>query len=123
MCTRQNHASRSKRRAISDAGRHKPSGRSSVIGGARRERRSATAGENIVCETDPGADKHVISDIDPVPHHRLVLYGDPVADAGAGFDKGMVTNIAVAPDHGSLHDVRESPDLRAGPNVVAFAKR
>jgi hypothetical protein len=35
----------------------------------------------------------------------------------------MVTYVAVAPDHGSLHDVRESPDLRAGANLIAFAKR
>jgi hypothetical protein len=35
----------------------------------------------------------------------------------------MVTYIAVAPDHGSLHDVRKSPDLRAGADFVALAKR
>jgi hypothetical protein len=34
----------------------------------------------------------------------------------------MVTYVAVAPDHDPLHDVRESPDLCAGPNVVALAK-
>jgi hypothetical protein len=35
----------------------------------------------------------------------------------------MVTYIAVAPDHGSLHDVREGPYLLAGSNLVALAKR
>ena len=35
----------------------------------------------------------------------------------------MVPDVAVPPDHGPLHDVRESPYLRAGPNLVAFAKR
>ena len=123
MRARQDHAPRSKARAILDAGRHEPSGLGSVIGGDRRQRQSATARENIVCKTDAGTDKRIISDLDPVPHHRLVLQGDPVADAGSGFDEGMVPYIAVAPDHGPLHDVRESPDLRAGPNLVAFAKR
>ena len=53
----------------------------------------------------------------------ILLQNGAGADAGSGFDEGMVTNVAVAPDHGPLHDVRESPDLRAGPHLVAFAKR
>jgi hypothetical protein len=53
----------------------------------------------------------------------LVLQSNPVADAGSGFYKGMVTYIAVAPDHGSLHDVRKSPYAGAGSNLVALAKR
>jgi len=93
-----------------------------VAGGNRRQRQSPTTRENIVCKTDAGTDKHVISDLDSIPHHRLVLYGDPIADAGSGFDKGMVAYVAVAPDHSALHDVRESPDLCASPNVVALAK-
>src|ERR1700730_12517660 len=35
----------------------------------------------------------------------------------------MVPDVAVPPDYGPLHDVRESPDLRAGPNLVALANR
>jgi hypothetical protein len=123
MSARQDDAPRSEARAILDAGRHKPSGVRSVIRGGLMQRLSATARENIVCKTDAGADKHVISDLDPVPHHRLVLQGDAVTDAGSGFDEGMVPDVAVPPDHGPLHDVRESPDLRAGPHLVAFAKR
>src|SRR5260370_23193814 len=119
----QDHAPRAKARAIPDAGSHEPPGLGSVTVGNRRQRQSATARENIVCKTYAGTDKHVISDLDPVPHHRLVLQGDPVADAGSGFDEGMVPDVAVPPDYGPLHDVRESPDLRAGPNLVAFAKR
>jgi hypothetical protein len=78
--------------------------------------------KKIVCATNAGTYKHVIFDLDPVPHHSLVLEGDPVADAGTGFNEGMITYIAVAPDHGSLHDVRESPYMRAGSNLVALAK-
>ena len=122
MRTGQDHASRSKACAILDAGPHEPSGLCFVSGGDGRKRQSPTTRGNIVCKTDAGTDKHIISDLDPVPHHCLVLQGDPIADAGSGFDKGMVSDVAVPPDHGPLHDVRESPDLRAGPNLVAFAK-
>jgi hypothetical protein len=122
MSARQDHAPRAKARAISDAGRHEPFGRGPVAAGNRRQRQSPTTRENIVCKTDAGTGKHVISDLDSVPHHRLVIYGDPIADAGSGFDKGMVAYVAVAPDHSALHDVRESPYLRASSNLVALAK-
>ncbi|HEY2676100.1 MAG TPA: hypothetical protein VGI65_03965 [Steroidobacteraceae bacterium] len=106
-----------------DVGRHEPSGLDLVYGGHLIQRQSATTRENIVCKDDAGTDKHVISDLHPVPRHHLVLQGDPVADAGSRFDKGMITYVAVTPDRGPLHDVCESPNLRAGPNLVAFAKR
>jgi hypothetical protein len=123
MSARQDHAPRSKTRAISDAGRHEPFGLGPVTGGGMAQRQSPATRGNIVRKTDARTDEHVISDLDPVPHHRLVLQGNPVADAGSGFDEGMVTYVAVSPDHGALHDVRESPNLGAGSNLVALAKR
>src|SRR3984893_14889417 len=73
MRARQDHAPRSKARAISDADRHEPSGLGLVSSGDLPQRQPATARGNIVCKTDAGTDKHVISDLDPVPHHCLVL--------------------------------------------------
>jgi hypothetical protein len=73
MSARQDHAPPAKARAISDTGRHEPSGLDVVIGGDLTQRLSATARENIVCKTDAGTQEHVVSDLDPVPYHRLVL--------------------------------------------------
>ena len=73
MGARQDHAPRAKARALSDKGRHEPFGLRSVIGDDLTQRLSATARENIVCKTDAGTHEHVVSDLDPVPYHRLVL--------------------------------------------------
>ena len=46
-----------------------------------------------------------------------------IADAGSGFDKGMVAYVAIAPDDRSLHHMRKSPCASAGTNLFALAKR
>jgi hypothetical protein len=123
MSSGQDHAARSKARAILDAGPDEPPSPLFVACSDRGQLGSRTTRENIVGETDAGTDKNVISDLDPVPHHRLVLYGDAIADASSAFDEGMVAYVAVTADHCSLHHMRESPYLRAGPNVLALAER
>ena len=88
-----------------------------------RQKHPSTARKHVVSKADAWTDEDVITNLDPVPHHRLVFDGDSVAYARAGFNKGMATNVAIAADYGPLHDVRVGPYSRARTNLLAFAQR
>src|SRR5215467_8496750 len=77
----------------------------------------------IIGEADARPDKDVVADLDPVPHHRLIFYRDPIADPRSGFDKRVAANVTVAADHGPFHDMRKGPDSRARADLVALANR
>jgi hypothetical protein len=89
----------------------------------RRQKHSRTSRKHVVRKADAWTDEDVITNLDTVPHHSLVFDGNSVANARAGFNEGMVTNVAIAANHGTLHDVRVGPDSRTRTNLLAFAER
>src|SRR5215469_2284150 len=77
----------------------------------------------IIGEAGAWADKNVVADLDPVPHHRLIFYRDPIADPRPGFDERVAANVTVAADYGSFHHMRKGPDPRARTDLFALANR
>jgi len=119
----EDYAPRANAGAVPHMGAQQPPAAATIVRGDGGQPRSRTARERVICKTDARTDKDIVLDLDPVPDHGLVLDGDSVADAGPGLDEGMIADVAVAADDGSFHDMRESPNLRARADLVAFAKR
>jgi hypothetical protein len=118
----EDYALRSKARAGFYAGLSEPSSPMGIARGNRGERHPRTSRIHIVREADTRADKDIISDFDPVPHHRLIFDGDPISDPCARFNKSMVAYVTVAPDHCALHHMSKCPYPRPGANMLALAK-
>jgi hypothetical protein len=89
----------------------------------RRQRHPRTSREHVVHKADTRTDEDVVTNLDAVPHHRLVFDSYAVANARARFDESVVADIAIAPDHGALHDVRKGPYPRTSAYLLAFAQR
>ena len=119
----EDYAARANAGAVPHASAQQPSVPAAIARGDGGQPHSRTARKRIIRKTDAWTDKDIVLDLDPVPDHGLVLDGDSVADAGPGLDEGMVADFAVAANDGPLHDMRESPNLRAYADLVAFAKR
>ena len=58
-------------------------------------------------------DTNTVTDSHPVKDGHMVFDGDVIADDRPAFNKTAVANIAVATDHGTGLDVRESPQTGA----------
>ena len=63
----------------------------------------------VIGEEDTGSNKYVISDVDALEDHHLVLAVTRSPDPGAVLHKGSVTDVAVASDARASQDVGECP--------------
>ena len=67
----------------------------------------------VVGEDGIRSDEDVITQRDAIPDGDAILQGDPVSYGDIGLDKGVVTDITVFADDGSVHHMGEGPDPRA----------
>lgn len=81
----------------------------------RFQRHTRAARQKIVGETDTGSDEDVVSYLDAVPNHCLVLDSDSIADLRPTLYKRVITDVAMPSDYRAFHDVGE------GPNAGTFA--
>ena len=119
----EDHAARPESGTVLDTRLHQPPLPVAIAIGDCGQRHSRTSRKHVVRKADARTDEDIITNLDPVPHHRLVFDCDSVANARTGFDEGVVTNIAIAADHGTPHYVRVGPYSRTRTNLLAFAER
>jgi hypothetical protein len=119
----EDYAARAKTGAGFDTSLHQPRLTVAIAPGDRGQWHSRASRKQVVGKAYPRTDKDIIVDRHPVPHHRLVFNGDPVANLRTGFKKSVITDIAIAADYGALHDVREGPYSGARANLLALAER
>ena len=67
------------------------------------------AHKDVVCQADSIPDLHTVLDHYPITHHRAFL------------DECLATEVAVAPDPGTCHDVSSRPDPCPGADLGALA--
>ena len=74
----------------------------------------------IIGKRHSGAYERIVLDRDPLPNTNLILYGNVVPDRCPAFHEGVVTDIDIAANLCTLHDMRERPDARSATDLICF---
>src|SRR4029077_2561565 len=78
--------------------------------------------EIVIRECCIGSNKDIVFDDHPVPQLDPGFHRDAVTDYCLIFNKHMVTDVAVLPDHGAVQNMGKRPDLRSGPHFGSLAE-
>jgi len=106
-----------------DAGPSQPAGFSGIaVRHFCRCRHAGAARIAVVDEDRAGTNEHIVLDRDPIPYQNTVFDGDAITDYRSGFNKRVVTNVALATHSGTLHHMREGPYPSSNTDVVAFTQ-
>jgi len=76
----------------------------------------------VVDKDRAGPNEHIVLDRYPIPNRNAVFDGDAIADYRVGFNKRVITNVAIATDSGALHHMCEGPYPSSRTDVVALTQ-
>jgi len=74
----------------------------------------------IIGKRHSRANERIVLDRDTLPNTYLILYGNVVPNRCPAFDECMITDVDVAADLCTLHDVRERPNARSATDLICF---
>ena len=74
----------------------------------------------IIGKRHSGANKGIILNRDTLPNTYLILYRNVVPNRCPAFDECMVTNVDIAANLCTLHDVSERPNARSATDLICF---
>ena len=78
------------------------------------------AGVKIVGENRVGTNKYIVAKGDAVPDGDAILNGDAIANGDVRFHEGVVADVTVSADDGTLHHVSKGPNASAFPDRLRF---
>lgn len=77
----------------------------------------------IIGKRHSGANERVVLDRDPLPNTNLILDGNVVPNRCSAFYECVVTDIDIAANLCTLHDMRERPNARSASDLICFNER